>query len=78
MIGRDSERERASRLESGVALGQGLYFLVTAIWPLVHIASFMKVTGPKRDIWLVKTVATVIGAVGLALTLGGLRRSRQP
>lgn len=32
---------------------QGCYYLITLIWPLVHIKSFMAVTGYKRDVWLV-------------------------
>ena len=39
---------------------QTIYYLVTALWPLVHIESFMDVTGPKTDIWLVKTVGTLL------------------
>ncbi|MGC5745694.1 hypothetical protein [Chryseobacterium sp. NFX27] len=39
---------------------QGLYFIITGIWPLVHIESFLYVTGPKTDIWLVKTVGLLI------------------
>jgi hypothetical protein len=39
---------------------QGLYILATAVWPLVSIKTFMEVTGPKTDIWLVKTVAVLL------------------
>jgi hypothetical protein len=42
---------------------QAVYYLVTAIWPLVHIGSFMAVSGPKTDIWLVKTVAVLLLAI---------------
>src|SRR5688500_16309585 len=44
---------------------QGLYTLITAVWPLIHIESFMKVTGPKTDIWLVKTVAVLLVAISV-------------
>jgi hypothetical protein len=44
---------------------QTVYYLVTAIWPLVHIQSFMAVSGPKTDIWLVKTVAVLLVAISL-------------
>jgi hypothetical protein len=50
-----------------VAAVQGLYYLVTGAWPLVHIDSFQAVTGPKADLWLVYTVGALIGVVGLAL-----------
>ena len=44
---------------------QTLYYLVTAIWPLVHIESFMEVTGPKTDVWLVRTVAMLLIAISV-------------
>jgi len=53
------------------ALVQGIYFLVTGLWPLLDIDSFQKVTGPKHDIWLVKTVGVVIAAIGASLTVAG-------
>ena len=42
---------------------QTTYYLLTAIWPLVDINSFMVVSGPKTDIWLVKTVAALLLAI---------------
>jgi hypothetical protein len=42
---------------------QGIYTLITALWPLVHISSFLAVTGYKEDLWLVKTVAAILLAV---------------
>jgi hypothetical protein len=50
-----------------VAAVQGLYYLVTGVWPLVHIDSFQAVTGPKTDLWLVYTVGALIGVIGLVL-----------
>ena len=46
---------------------QGLYFFGTGIWPLVHIDSFLFVTGPKTDLWLVDTVAVLVIAIGAGL-----------
>jgi hypothetical protein len=46
---------------------QGLYTLLTALWGLIDIDSFMAVTGPKNDIWLVKTVSVVLLAIAAAL-----------
>jgi hypothetical protein len=57
-------------------LAQGLYFLVTGVWPLVHLRSFLAVTGPKTDIWLLKTLSLMICAVGGVLLLAGLRGTR--
>lgn len=46
---------------------QGVYTLLTALWGLIDIDSFMAVTGPKTDIWLVKTVSTVLLAIAITL-----------
>jgi hypothetical protein len=46
---------------------QGFYTLVTALWAIIDIDSFMKVTGPKTDIWLVKTVAVILSSIGIGL-----------
>jgi hypothetical protein len=57
---------------------QGIYVLITAIWPIVHIKSFMEVTGYKTDIWLVKTVGALLIPVSVCLlahlVLAGDRR----
>jgi hypothetical protein len=44
---------------------QTIYYLLTAIWPLVHIESFMDVTGHKTDTWLVKTVGMLLLAISV-------------
>jgi hypothetical protein len=46
---------------------QSLYILLTAIWPILDIESFMLVTGSKTDIWLVKTVGALLLPIGLTL-----------
>ena len=54
-------------LARAVAAGQGVYYLVTGIWPLVHMGSFQRVTGPKVDGWLVQTAGVLITAIGATL-----------
>ncbi|WP_312190318.1 hypothetical protein [Sphingobacterium sp.] len=49
---------------------QGLYYLITGIWPIVHIESFMMVTGEKIDIWLVRMVGLLSIAVAISLLFG--------
>lgn len=61
-----------------VALTQALFYLLTGLWPLVHIESFQKVTGPKVDLWLVKTVGALVTAIGAALGLAAYRREMTP
>jgi hypothetical protein len=62
-------------LDRALAAGQGAYFLVTGLWPLVSLKSFYAVTGPKRDGWLVQTVGSMIACIGGTLLLGARRRT---
>lgn len=48
---------------------QGGYFALTGLWAILHVPSFIAVTGPKTDIWLVKTVGVLVIAIGLPLML---------
>ena len=57
---------------------QGIYFLLTGLWPLLHMPSFLAVTGPKVDLWLVKTVGVLIVVIGAVLLLGARRRAIGP
>ena len=56
---------------------QSVYFLITALWALLHIESFMDVSGRKADIWLVKTVSVLILAIAICL-FSGIFYHRQP
>jgi hypothetical protein len=46
---------------------QGIYFLVTGLWPVFNISSFEKVSGPKTDKWLVKTFGLLVAGTGIVL-----------
>jgi hypothetical protein len=46
---------------------QAAYFVATGVWPIVHLGSFIAVTGPKHDRWLVQTFGGLIAAIGLAM-----------
>lgn len=46
---------------------QASYILITAIWPIADIESFMKITGYKQDTWLVKTVGALLIPVAASL-----------
>ena len=54
------------------ALVQGLYFVIFGIWPILHMNSFLKVTGPKTDLWLVKTVGIILAVIGAVLIFADL------
>lgn len=58
-----------------LAAAQGVYFSLTGVWPVVHIRSFMAVTGPKTDLWLVRLVGAMITVVGVIL-VDAARRGR--
>lgn len=57
----------------GLAIVQGAYFAGTGVWALFHVRSFMRVTGAKTDVWLVKTVASLVFVIGAALLVGSAR-----
>ncbi|PKV62843.1 hypothetical protein [Pontibacter ramchanderi] len=58
-----------------VAILQGTYWAATGIWPLLHMPSFLWVTGPKEDLWLVRTVSILILVIGLVLLTAGIRKN---
>ena len=57
-------------------LVQGLYYLLTGLWPLIHITSFMYVTGPKTDTWLVKMVGLLSMSIGISLVIAVKNKER--
>lgn len=54
-------------MEYLVALIQGIYFFVFGIWPLLSMGTFLRVTGPKKDLWLVKTIGVILAVIGIVL-----------
>jgi hypothetical protein len=56
-----------------VLVVQGLYYLISGIWPLVSIETFEAVTGEKTDDWLVQTVGVLAAVIGAALLVGVTR-----
>jgi hypothetical protein len=58
-----------------LALLQGVFYVLTGVWPLVDIGSFQLVTGPKTDLWLVKTVGVLVCVIGAVLLAAARRRS---
>jgi len=61
-------------LERTLCFTQGTYFLASGMWPLISISSFQAVTGPKTDVWLVKTVGLLVTVIALTLLSAALRR----
>jgi hypothetical protein len=56
-----------------LAIIQAVYFLITGVWPIVHLRSFMAVTGPKVDYWLVKTVGVLVAVIALVMGMAAVR-----
>jgi hypothetical protein len=69
-----SDEQEARR----AACAQGLFFVVTGLWPIVHMRSFEAVTGPKTERWLVKTMGGLIAVIGGALVAGSLEPRVSP
>jgi hypothetical protein len=67
-----------SGFSRALLLAQAAYYLVTGLWPIVSIQSFMLVTGPKTDDWLVRTVGLLAAVIGLAIGVAALGRRRSP
>ena len=61
-----------------LALVQGVFYVVTGVWPIVSIRTFEAVTGPKTDRWLVKTVGVLVTVVGAVLIRAGRARQTSP
>jgi energy-converting hydrogenase Eha subunit C len=57
-----------------VCLLQGIYYFITGVWPLLHIESFIWISGPKYDIWLVKTVGIVLAVIGISLCSAAINK----
>ena len=70
--------ELSNSMEHYVLLGQGLYYFITGLWALLSMRTFEKVTGPKTDHWLVKTIGLMLVVIGLALITGGVRKTITP
>jgi hypothetical protein len=63
---------------TALAIVQGSYYLITGLWAIVHIESFQKITGPKTDVWLVKTVGLLLAVIGAGLLLAAYRQQFDP
>ncbi len=57
-----------------IAVLQGSFWLATGLWPFIHLESFVWVTGPKEDYWLLYTVSVLITVIGGTLLAAGIRR----
>jgi hypothetical protein len=47
-------------IAKSILIFQVLYYLLTALWPMIHMRSFEAVAGPKKEHWLVYTVSLLL------------------
>ncbi|HEX6643581.1 MAG TPA: hypothetical protein VF037_02830 [Gemmatimonadales bacterium] len=66
---------RLARLVLGL---QAAYYVATGIWPVIDMASFEAVTGPKVDDWLVKMVGLLVTTIGVTLAMAWRARRWTP
>lgn len=59
-------------------LAQGVYYFTTGLWPFVHRKSFLKLTGPKNDLWLVHTVGSLVTAAGAVFVKSATKKRVTP
>lgn len=55
---------------------QGIYYLLTGIWPILSMKTFLWVTGPKTDLWLVIVVGSLISINGATFLCSALFEKR--
>jgi hypothetical protein len=53
-----------------VLIVQAIVYLVTGVWAVASRTTFERVTGPKTDYWLVRTVGLLVIVIGIALLAG--------
>lgn len=51
---------------------QGCYYLITGLWPFIHMRSFESVTGKKTEHWLVYTVSLMLVSSALVFLYVGI------
>lgn len=61
-------------LAQGVPWVQGGYYIGGGLWSLLSIETFMRLTGPKTDIWLVKALGLLLLVSGVVVIVSILRR----
>ncbi len=54
------------------------YFILGSLWPILNSRSFQWVTGKKKDVWLVKTVALLLTVTGVVIGRAGAKERITP
>ena len=59
---------------SSVQTVQGVYYVASGAWAIVHRPSFEAVSGKKTDYWLVRTVGALTTVIGTTLLVASKRQ----
>lgn len=59
-----------------VLIVQGVFYVVTGLWPFLHLPSFIAVVGPKPDLFQLHVTGALIVVIGIVLLLGARRPDR--
>jgi len=70
--------EFCAALATWVGASQALYYVLTGLWPLVSMPTFLRASGPKTDLWLVQIVAVLVLLIGVVIALATLRQNQSP
>lgn len=74
---RQVESGRVRPLRLAIAI-QGFAYLITGLWPVLHLSSFLSVAGPKPDLYQLFATVLLVLAIGVALVIGSwpVRKNR--
>lgn len=64
----------ASKAVPLAPLVQGVFFIATGLWPVVHLQSFERLARTNVEGWKVKALGGVIALVGATLVAASLKR----
>jgi hypothetical protein len=70
--------EKETRLVDHIWRIHALFYLVSGVWPILHMRSFEAVSGRKTDRWLVKTVSSLIVVTGGVIGSAGTKNRITP
>jgi hypothetical protein len=80
-----ADNTKSSFLAVALCWAQGLYFLLTGVWPLVSVETFQSVTGRKSDHliadppteadhWMLNTISALIIVISVVILTAAWRR----
>ena len=65
-------------LVASPAWAQGIYYVLTGLWPLASPRTLLAVTEPRTELWLVQMVGVLVTVIGGTLCVAAYRRQATP